>query len=315
MSCAWPVRVEGPTDDADGPPWVAADESGWTGGAVLHQRVMTHATVRVDDRLAGPLLRELRDSTGLRQSREVKFWQFERDKPLAALVDLLGEGGPLHGRTSILVADKLFLALSKIAGLLLGEDDVAIDPLARDGADLLGPQWTQLVTALTGFARGTRRSGRTVDLPSLFDLLESARETCEGHPAAEVLARLAAARNRAEHLLATEPPSLDPLPDMLTAHVERRRSELGEFRLLHDRHKMLDVLAARQRVHTFAVGASDEHPSIQLADLVSGAGRVVFEARRGLPGKQAAALREAVEPFLVELRSRAPSTSDGARSS
>ncbi|MCP3802509.1 hypothetical protein NLX83_24875 [Allokutzneria sp. A3M-2-11 16] len=299
MSREWPVRMTTPTDDADGPPWVAADESGWTGGAVLHQRVMTHATVRVDDVLAGALLRELRDTTGLRQSREVKFWQFERDRPLAALVELLGEGGALHGRASILVVDKLFLAVSKIVGLLLDEDEganTAVDPLVEDGPDLLGPQWTQLVTALTGLARGTRRNGRTVELTPLFALLESAREKCEGHPAAEVLARLVESRPRAEELLAAEPPTLDPLPRMLATHIERRRAELGEFRLLHDQHKMLNELA--HGVHTFAVGSSDEHPSIQLADLISGAGRVVFEAQRGNPSKQGTALREVVEPFL-----------------
>ncbi|WP_086819155.1 hypothetical protein [Allokutzneria sp. NRRL B-24872] len=286
----------GLTDDGDGPPWVAADESGWTGGAVLHQRVMTHATVRVDDVLAGALLGELRANTGLRQSREVKFWQFERDKPLAALVDLLGEGGALHGRASVLVEDKVALTVSTIAGLLIQEDP---EILVRQGEALLGTQWTQLATALAGFARGTRRNGRAVDLDELFALFARARETCAGHPAAEVLAHLANSRERAKELLAEEPPSLDPLPRMLAEHVERRTAELGEFRLLHDRHKVLAELAPEQKVHTFAVGASDEHPSVQLADLISGAGRVVFEQRQGNPSKQGAALREVVEAFLV----------------
>ncbi|GAA4013878.1 hypothetical protein GCM10022247_40850 [Allokutzneria multivorans] len=286
------MDFKGLTDDGDGPPWVAADESGWTGGAVLHQRVMTHATVRVDDRLAGALLSELRSNTGLRQSRELKFWQFERDKPLAALVDLLGEGGALHGRASVLVADKVALTVSTIAGLLIQRD---VEPLVLHGESLLGPQWTELAAALAGFAKGTRRNGRSVDMDELFALLERARETCAGHPAAEVLAHLAKSRERAEELLTEEPPKLDPLPSMLAEHVERRTAELGEFRLLHDRHKMLEQ---EQRAHTFAIGASADHPSIQIADLVSGAGRVVFEQRQGNPSKQGAALREVVEPFL-----------------
>ncbi|MFB9908621.1 hypothetical protein [Allokutzneria oryzae] len=303
----WPVRLDTPTEDRGGAVWVAADESGWTGGALLEQRVMTHATVRIDDHLAGSVLEELRASTGLRQSREVKFWQFSRDKPLAALADLLRPGGELHGRATILVADKTYVAVSGIVDLLLGEHtphEHLARTLVTDGARVLGPLWEPLVAGLAGFSRGTRRRETTVDLPSFFGLLQAAHRRSRGHPTEEVLALLLRSRHQAEDLLSAERPALDPFPHMLATHIEHRHAELTELRLLHDQHKMLTpelVLRCTRgkSVRTFAVGTSSEHPSIQLADLISGAGRVVFDAHQGRPGKQASVLHDVVRPLIT----------------
>src|SRR5882757_1391502 len=62
---AWPRWASEWTVDETGPPWVAADESGSSGENLVDPRgVIAHATIRIDDRSAEPILTDLRARAG-----------------------------------------------------------------------------------------------------------------------------------------------------------------------------------------------------------------------------------------------------------
>lgn len=86
VSNDWPWRQDGPTDDGTGPAWVVADESGTTGENFLDQQVVvSHATIRIDDRDEAPVVAQLRECAGSLQAPEAKFSQFTKDQKLYAL--------------------------------------------------------------------------------------------------------------------------------------------------------------------------------------------------------------------------------------
>jgi len=82
----WPWRQDELTEDGTDPVWVAADESGTTGENLLDQQIVfSHATVRIDDRDASPILAALRERAGSLQAPEAKFFQFTKDRALHVL--------------------------------------------------------------------------------------------------------------------------------------------------------------------------------------------------------------------------------------
>lgn len=56
------------------------------------QTIITHATVRINDELAAPVVTQLRDGARLNQPRELSLGHVTSDRRLAALADVLAVG-------------------------------------------------------------------------------------------------------------------------------------------------------------------------------------------------------------------------------
>lgn len=338
---AWPLWADTATVDGTGPVWVAADESGSTGDRLIDpQGVFAHASVRIDDATAEPLLADLRQQARATQSSEAKFDQFKKRRGRKALADALGPGGALDGRVVITIADKRFLIVSKMIDLLVEEltherginlyaggtaRDFAVT-LFRDGPRGLGELWDPLMEAFVSLARATQRGAsekETVD--SFFGRLDQARWRCHRRSVEPLLELLLQTRAHAEELVLSTAqrrsaavPGLDPLVTMLPMTMHHAYADHGPVRFLHDNQSVLtpeflqDLLpllwhghpdlphVPRTRVAEFWTGDSHEHPSIQLADLAAAAGRVVIEAQLGDPTELAECLQPVVMPLIRE---------------
>lgn len=326
---AWPLSALEPTRDDPGSVWVAVDESGSTGENLGDpQGVFAHAAVRIDDETAEEVLVELRQRAGARQSPEVKFKQFTKQRGLYALAEALAPDGALSGRVIITVADKKFLITSKMIDLLVEEvaHEHGIDlytdgsargmavTLFRDGPRGLGRLWEPLTAAFVSLARATQRGGGDKEtVESFFGRLEQARWHCHRRSVEDLLKLLLTTRPHAEELVGSTElrhsglfPGLDPLITMLPLTLHYVYAAHGPVRLLHDEHKIFTPEFTRDllwhlwnpypglprdgkiRVAEFWTGRSHQHPSIQLADLAAAAGRVVTEAQLGQPSSAAA---------------------------
>ncbi|MFI6451732.1 hypothetical protein ACIBF6_09245 [Streptosporangium amethystogenes] len=317
---------------------MAADESGATGENLFdNQMIMAHATVKIDDYSALPIVNDLRNHAGILQPPELKFSQFNKIRSAHVLAEAFAPGGPLAGRVNIIVADKRYVAVAKIIDLLIEEwayrrhIDLYRDGSARrmaqtffrDGPRALGDLWDPLIMAFIGLTRKTQRRGIKEDVESFYQRLEEARWRCHRRSVEEVLKLLLETRSHAEEHAAAlaqdtySAPALDPLTPLITDNIRHWYQICGPFKLLHDEHSLLDGqfvqkilgalwiphpslkgLASKARVAIFATGRSVDHPSIQLADLAAGAGRVVIEAHYGTKTQVAAILRESFTPLI-----------------
>ena len=257
----WPLWADKPTVDSTGPIWVAADESGSTGENLTDPLgVFAHASVRIDDATAEPVLAELRQQAGAIQSPEVKFAQFKSRRGRDVLATALAPGGVLAKRVVITVADKRFLIVSKMIDLLIEEAaheqgiDLYADGAARDlavtlfqdGPRALGELWEPLMAAFVSLARATQRGrGEKETVESFFARLDQARWRCRRRSVEQVLMALLHTRAHAEGLvLATEQrrsplfPGLDPIIPMLPMTMNCAYVDHGPVRFLHDEQKI-----------------------------------------------------------------------------
>jgi hypothetical protein len=227
-------------------------------------------SVAIDDETAAPIVEQLRKDAQLSQPPELKFAHFKGQSRLEVLAGMLGPGGPLAGRTRVYLVDKHYFVASKIIDLLLEEEahargiNLYENDLARRAA------WTL-------FTDGPRALGAFV-------------------------------------------PVMEPLIAALPLIANLWSVEIGALSMLTDEHKVLtderlDIFAkmaaldvkfagpgmgARRRPAERAVravlrGVSRDHPSIQLADLVAGAGREVARRHAGVPS----AAGDRLYPFIV----------------
>lgn len=338
-SSEWPRWTIEPTDDATGPVWCAADESGWNGDNLLDEDdVIAHAVIRIDDTEAGPVLDELREVAKVRQPGEVKFKHFRRPAGLTALASALSPGGSLDQRVTIAVADKKYTIVANMINILVEQrahsrgvnphvDDSARE-MARtlyiEGPRALGEQWPALLTSFVNLARITIRNGNHREtVESFFERLSAARWKCTRRAVERVLIALLETRDQADWLVRalerrelTLPP-LDPLINLLSVSLQSC-ARYGPVRILHDQQKLFTAESVRTlfvglenrpvlrhpipRVHVtdFCMGDSAEHSSLQLADLAASAGRVVIAARLGRLSMEAEILRESVLPHIAQ---------------
>jgi hypothetical protein len=335
----WPRWVNQPTDDSTGPVWCAADESGWNGDNLLDaDDVIAHAVVRIDDHTAAPVLKDLREKARVRQPTEVKFKHFRRRSGLDVLVSAVSPGGPLNQRVSIAVADKKYAIVANMMNMLVeqraytrGENPHAHDSvrqmartLYNNGRRALGGDWDLLLAEFVSLARVTNRNGDPrATVESFFRRCEDARWKCTRRNVENVLIAISDTRNQADWLVDALGrgelvlPPLDPLISLLGVSLQAC-STYGPVRILHDQQKLFTpkviesifeglqnrpVLRRpipRVNVADFCMGDSSSHPSIQLADLMASAGRVVIDAQLGRPSSEADLLRDAVLPHIVE---------------
>jgi hypothetical protein len=259
---AWPLWAATATVDDTGPVWVAADESGSSGENLVDPQggVFAHASVRIDDETAGPLLADLRQRAGATQSPEAKFAQFRTRRGREALAGALAPGGALENRVVITVADKRYLIVSKMIDLLVEEltHEQGIDlytdgtarklavTLFRDGPRGLGELWDPLMAAFVSLARATQRGGgekETVD--SFFARLDQARWRCRRRSVEPLLDLLLQTRAHADDLVLSRAqrrsslsPGLDPLVTMLPMTMHHAYADHGAVRFLHDEQKL-----------------------------------------------------------------------------
>jgi hypothetical protein len=200
--------------------------------------------------------------------------------------------------------------------------------LFADGPRGLGEQqWSSLLETFVQMAR-PGAGDRADDVVAFFERVDTAHRRCHRRSLDPILLELSRSRPHADELVASisDPGDpfqavLDPLVALIPEHLRHWYRELGRrpYRLLHDEH----IVLTQQLVHTtmsalaharahptlprtgkaelavFGTGTSLTHPSIQLADLVAGAGRIVTSdflyGKSSLP----APLTEAVTPLII----------------
>ncbi|MGW6194755.1 hypothetical protein ACWF0M_01280 [Kribbella sp. NPDC055110] len=339
MGADWPRWVSEPTLDVNDSVWVAADESGTSGENLVDRDfVVAHATVRIDDATAAPILAELRERAGAKQAPEAKFSQFLKDPGLNALAEVFGPSGPLYERVSLMVADKPFIIVAKIVDLIVEEwaHDRGLNLYASGGArqmalmlsqkgpQALGDLWEPLMAAFVSLARTKQRKGAKETVASFYARLSEARRQCWRSDVGRVLDVLLDGKKHAHDLVrfvadeANVAATMDPMSFLLGDQVAMVCRRYGPVRFLHDEQNVLTrpfvdaVLRGAAASHVafrgegppptltdFGLGRSKDHPSIQLADLAASSGRVVIEAHLGRPSRAADLLRDVVSPSIV----------------
>jgi hypothetical protein len=197
--------------------------------------------------------------------------------------------------------------------------------LLKDGPRGLGERWNPLLDAFLRMARpGT--GDRADDIAAFFEQIDAAQRRCFRWSLDPILQTLSQRQPHAEELVAAIEDIEDPFRAVLDPHIallpENLRYWLPRtrqaYRLLHDEHVVLTpqlvrktmVPLASARPHPtlpragkavldlFGTGSSHTHPSIQLADLVAGAGRLVtsdFLAGKSRPPNR---LTDVVTPLI-----------------
>ena len=300
--------------------------------------VLAHAIVRLDDQLAAPVLDGLRQDANITQPAEVKFHHFRKKKGLRTLAQALSVGGPLHGRVLIAVVDKKFMIVADMINQLVEERaksrglDIHTNNSGREmartlyleGSRALGDRWLPLLSDFVHFGRSSARRGARTTVDQLFTRIKDAQLRCHRRKVEEILIELLDTRREAETFATRlENPErgvspLEPLFKLLTVSLQNCTQRYGSVRLLHDENKLFsaDIVGnyvndlqylprlpprvPRVDLADFRLGSSHQHPSIQLADLIASAGRVVLKGIIGGASAESEALQEAVLPHVVE---------------
>jgi len=202
--------------------------------------------------------------------------------------------------------------------------------LFDEGPRALGKEgFDRLIETMVGFASTRNRNGTVATVDALFSEFQRAFARAHRRRVADILAALLRTRAHAECYLGTlgDPvmrvPAMEPLIPCLPMIGRLWSREIGAVSMLVDEHRVLtddtlDIIAhnatldielagpamgVRLRPHSRAVravmrGISLAHPSIQLADLIAGAGREVARRHAGAPSPASERLYPAVIPLI-----------------
>jgi hypothetical protein len=199
--------------------------------------------------------------------------------------------------------------------------------LFNEGPRALGVQlFDELIGRFTQFAGLRNRHQAQVTVAELFRILDRAESRSTRRAVTDLLRALRRCRQEADDLqrrlsgpefTATLEPLTPSIPAVLNAWAER----LGPVSMLLDAHKVwtdehLDLVWQGMRLgrglpnpifgwgsgrlRGLVRGTSADHPSIQLADLVAGAGRAIAHFHHGNTGGTAA-VGEFLAPVVVPL--------------
>lgn len=325
-------------DDPSTGRWVAVDESGWDGEQLhcRERRHLVLGRVAIDDIEASGLLGELRRECGVQSVSEMKFRLMRADDRSERLSSLL-LSQELKGRCSVYIVDKEYCAVAKIVDLLEDQayeagQDLISGGKAREMARTLfahGPRalgqdrFSRLIEAFVKAFSSRGRKAPDESLEGLYDEIERCWSASTRKTVSDLLRDLRSTRPFAKdlHLSGEDLPSLEMLIPSLTQLIRSSRP-LGRVRFLVDEQRAFtdDVLGMITRaVSTVGYGTSltlyhpdlravdlrdllrgqsSVHPSLQLADLLAGAGGLVMNTPRGTD-KSADALRSAVVPLIA----------------
>jgi hypothetical protein len=262
---------------------------------------------------------------------------------LEALARLTSPDGPLVDRVSIYLIDKRYFAAAKIIDLLLEEYlhangvDLYRDGQARELAVTLfqqGPralgtaEFDQLVASFVTLCRQATRDDLQPDLDGFMASLDRAWRRSYRRTVSDILLPLTRTRQIASDLLRDRKPggslrqALEPLASAPWALAGSWSRRLGTVSLLLDEQKVftdeaLDTGYAQVmnplpefrfmwrgvRLHDVVRGTSSLHPSLQLADMYSGAGRMVARGALGLenacPTEFAESISRLTDPYSM----------------
>ncbi|MBF8193472.1 hypothetical protein ITP53_48930 [Nonomuraea sp. K274] len=279
---------------------IGCDESGSEGEKLVggNTDVFAHASVLMDAESAAACIRELR-ARAPSPATQYKAGHILREKHRPVLRWLLGPSGPVLGSVHVYLADKTFLVLTKVAGLLAGNPDPR--PLYREGEAVFGAgRWAAFLDAVNYLLRAKNGQGVTISVDDVFRLVGELRETGAGSAAGAFMELLWQARPRVADFrarLLADPhvfPALDPLiPGIVhaVAHwgrggepvtvVHDRQTTLTEERVAELRHLLGGRLAGLRLVE------STLDARVQVADVMAGAARKIASDElngRGDPG-------------------------------
>ncbi|MEV5933427.1 hypothetical protein AB0L56_11915 [Streptomyces sp. NPDC052079] len=272
---------------------IACDESGSDGENLTggNTDVFAHAGVCVSAAAAAGAVREIRDRIRSPAS-EYKATHLLREKHRSVLEWLPAPGGPLHGRAHVHLTEKAFFVVDRVVDLLL-EDPVAAVVLFRAGRRDLGVDgWARFLRAANELLR-VRGGEPGASVAGFFGTVDQLRGAHAGTPAARVLGRLAARRDRAEAYRTERPdgpdvriPVLNPLlPAIVSTAAYWSAGGRRPVRLVHDRQNLLtperiawiEETARRGGIclEEVRLVVAREDPRVQLADFLAGIARKV----------------------------------------
>ncbi|MEV6159470.1 hypothetical protein AB0L53_54970 [Nonomuraea sp. NPDC052129] len=294
----------------------------------------------VDDHEAGEILDCFRSEAGVRQAPEVKFRHIagaDHGRRRVIFSDLLGDHGALAGRASVYMVDKHFFITAKIIDLLLEEHAYArgknlhAGGLARELARMLfseGPRalkqegFGRLISTMVDFASARNREGGVVSVDHLFHEINSAWAGSTLRKVSDLLFALRTTRSEAEeflqHLGDGDIPAMEPLVPCVTAAIAWWANRLVDINVLTDEQRVLtdDRLSMIAKaaplkwgpirvlpgtpLRSLVRGVSKAHPSIQLADLVAGAGQAVARRHVGAPSVAGEELWQTIVPIITD---------------
>ena len=203
--------------------------------------------------------------------------------------------------------------------------------LFHDGPRALGPDgFDRLIAAMVGFASRRNRAGAVVTVDALFEEFRRALARSHRRKVTDILSALLQTRVHAEDFLRELGndellPAMEPLIPALPAIGHWWSRQIGGMSMLVDEHRVLTdyalgIVASRaaldvklwgpdmgafrrlqsQAVRAVRRGVSREHPSIQLADLIAGAGQAVARRHAGAPSPAGDLLVASVVPLINE---------------
>lgn len=253
------------------------------------------------------------------------------------LRQLWGPSGALEGRCAVHVVDKEYAAVAKIVDLLLeehawaqgtdlyrgGEARRLARVLALKGRRALGQEgFRQLLQAFIAFAsQRALKEGEARATAVFYDRLEAAWAASTRREVTEILWQLRATRPQGDILHVDSGPF--PLLEMLVPAIAQTARHWAKrlchpVSLLTDEQKSLTderlgLLTQQLRTTWGATpssrataihlehllrGSSDDHPSIQLADLLAGATAAVAARHAGVDSPAADDLWSAIIPLI-----------------
>ncbi|MGW0810787.1 DUF3800 domain-containing protein [Nonomuraea sp. NPDC002799] len=200
--------------------------------------------------------------------------------------------------------------------------------LFNEGARALGLDgFNRLVSTIVNFASMRNRDGLQVTVDELFDEIERAWARSYRRQVTGILNHLRGTRREAEnHLRALRGsdwvPTMEPLIPCLTSLIGRWSAEIGGVSVLTDEQRVFtdDVMDRARKVASWEMGplgrfvqvpatrtvrsvvrgVSQDHPSIQLADLIAGAGQAVARRHTGVASPAGEELWPVVIPLITD---------------
>ncbi|WP_370380950.1 hypothetical protein [Catenulispora sp. GAS73] len=303
-------------------------------------RYLIIGSVAISDEDALPIVEAIRREARIASAELKFSTSFARDgrsRQRGVLNEILRHDGPLGSRASVYVVDKQYVVVAKLIDLFVetkahnagvdirntGEARKLARTLFTDGSRALGSDgFSDLLQAAVDFAASKNRG---TSAEEFFNAVEKAWGRSHRRNVSEVLELLRACRTEIDaHALdvqnglwleALEPlfPAVFAMSRLWSIRIGRVNVLTDDQKVLTDRH--LDQLHAdlsgrgiqefrymvsQVRMGELVRGESSRHPSLQLADLVAGAGFQVAERHAGHPSPAGEELYEAIIPMIEE---------------
>jgi hypothetical protein len=279
---------------------IACDESGSEGEKLIGATtdVFAHAGVRLAAAEAAECVDEIRHRAPTR-AVEYKAHHLMRQRSRAAVEWVLGSAGPLRGNAHVYLADKAFLVVRAVVGLLVdGPTEAMALTLYREGRHRFDrARWQDFLVSANNLLRVRNRKDVPAPVDTFLRVVSTLRAGADGD-AADVLALLGAARARADTFRAGPAEvTLDPLIPAVAAAVAHWGADGGPVTVVHDRQNALSGdRVARLAPARLRLVDSRADARVQLADVLAGAARRIASAE--LNGHGDAELTALLRPYV-----------------